>query len=190
MDALDLLEKRIDSLNNALGIKQADESNVTENLTDSLLSANSLIASASSGREKIAEVMKRTDELETLIDPDFLSDQQSLKTKEAYINTVANDLAANFEMLQKIKSLEPTLGAEYFRGIPDVSSKLKDMNETLSTSQQQNEIIEESLMLSMQRYAEIQNNLRDELQKLSDRLNNFEERVSSAKKKAINEWFL
>lgn len=187
MDALDLLEKRIDSLSNALGINHEEEPNVSENLTDSLLSANSLIASASSGREKVAEVMKRTKELETLLDPDYLNDQQSLKTKEAYINTVANDLATNFETLQKIKSLEPTLGAEYFRGIPDVSSKLRDMNETLSTSQQQNEIIEESLMLSMQRYAEIQTNLREELQKLSNRLDNFEDRVASAKKKAMNE---
>lgn len=187
MEALDLVEKRIDALTNVLGISDSDEANAGEDLTDSLLSANGLIASASSGREKIAEVMKRTNELETLLDPAYLDDQQSLKTKEAYINTVANDLAANFEILQKIKSLESTLGAEYFRGIPDVSSKLQAMNESLSSSQQQNEIMEESLMLSMQRYAEIQNKLRDDLQKLTDKLDMFEDRVESAKKKAINE---
>lgn len=185
--AFDILEKRIDNLSISLGLNNADESTINENLTDSLLSASSLITSASSGREKVAEVMKRTQELETYLDPEYLSDQQSFKCKEAYINTVANELAGSFETLQKIKSLEPTLGAEYFCNIPDVSGKIKDMKENLSTSQQQNEIIEESLMLSMQRYAEIQNNLRDELQKLTDRLDKFEERVESAKKKAINE---
>lgn len=185
--AMDLIEKRMETLSSALGIDNANDSTANENLTDSLLSASSLITSASSGRDKVAEVMKRTNELETYLDPEYLNDQQSLKCKEAYINTVANELAASFETLQKIKSLEPTLGAEYFCNIPDVSGKVKDMKENLSTSQQQNEIIEESLMLSMQRYAEIQNNLRDELQKLTDRLDKFEERVESAKKKAITE---
>lgn len=186
--AMDFIEKRLDSIGNALGIDNEEEASVINgNLTESLLSASSLITSASSGREKVAEVMKRTDELETYLDPEFLNDQQSIKSKEAYINTIANELASSFETLHKIKSLEPTLGAEYFTNIPDVSEKVKEMNENLSTSQQQNEIMEESLMLSMQRYAEIQNGLRDELEKLTDRLDKFEERVESAKKKAINE---
>lgn len=188
MEVLDLLEKRIDSLNNILGSDYADPNAVTsENLTDSLLSANTLISSATSGREKISEMMKRTNELETYLDPEFLNDQQNLKTKEVYVNTVANDLASSFEALQKIKNLEPTLGAEYFRNIPDVTEKVKEMNEDLSTCQQQNELIEESLMLAMQRYSEIQSGLRESLQKMNERLDQFEDRVISAKKKANNE---
>ncbi|CAG9809306.1 unnamed protein product [Chironomus riparius] len=188
MEALDLLEKRIDALTNVLGIDSNNEENrFTENLTDSIVSANTLITSATSGREKVGEMMKRTKELETLLDPDYLNDQQSIKMKEAYINTVANDLASNFEMLQKIKSFETTLGAEYFSNIPDVSPKVRDMNEALSTSQQQNELIEESLTLSMQRYSEIQSNLRDSLQQLNSRLDKFEDKVESIKKKAISE---
>lgn len=188
MEALDLLEKRIDTLNRFLG---ADSSEATatpaDNLTESLLSANTLITSATSGREKVSEMMKRTNELETYLDPEFLNDQQNLKTKEVYVYTVANELASSFEALQQIKSLEPCLGAEYFRNIPDVTEKVKEMNENLSTSQQQNEIVEESLMLAMQRYNEIQSGLRDTLQKLTDRLDQFEDRVASAKKKASNE---
>ncbi|KAG5672161.1 hypothetical protein PVAND_002314 [Polypedilum vanderplanki] len=187
MEALDLLEKRIDALSNALGINDEEQNTLNENLTDSIISANTLITSATSGREKVGEMMKRTKELENYLDPDYINDQQSIKIKEAYINTVANDLAANFETLQKIKLLEPTLSAEYFRSIPDVSEKIRDMNEQLSTSQQQNELIEESLLISMQKYSEIQNNLRDALQQLNDRLDKFEERVENAKKKAIRE---
>lgn len=188
MEALDLLEKRIDTLINVLGVESnSEEAHVNENLTDSILSANTLITSATSGREKVGEMMKRTKELETYLDPDYLNDQQSIKMKETYINTVANDLATNFEMLQKIKSLESTLGAEYFSNIPDVSTKVRDMNEELSTSQQQNDLIEESLMLSMQRYSEIQANLRDSLQQLNNRLDKFEEKVEDIKKKAISE---
>lgn len=183
-----MLEKRIDALSNVLGIDEVSgETEVTENLTDSIVSANTLITSATSGREKVGEMMKRTKELETYLDPEYLNDQQSIKMKEAYINTVANDLATNFEMLQKIKSLESTLGAEYFSNIPDVSTKVRDMNEELSTSQQQNDLIEESLMLSMQRYSEIQTSLRDSLAQLNARLDKFEEKVETIKKKAISE---
>ncbi|CRK86611.1 CLUMA_CG000448, isoform A [Clunio marinus] len=187
MEALDILEKRIDALNNILGTNEGESSDMRENLTDSLMSANTLITSATSGREKVSEMMKRTNELETYLDPEFLNDQQNLKTKEVYINTVANDLATSFESLQKIKSLEPTLGAEYFRNIPDVTEKIKEMNENLSTCQQQNDIIEESLMIAMQRYSEIQSDLRDKLQKMNERLDNFQDRVEQAKKKASNE---
>lgn len=187
MEALDLLEKRIDALNNILGSDEAAPSTAGENLVDSLLSANTLITSATSGRDKVSEMMKRTKELETYLDPEFLNDQQNLKTKEVYVNTVANDLASSFETLQKIKTLEPTLGAEYFRNIPEVTEQVKEMNETLSTCQQQNDLIEESLMLAMQRYSEIQTGLRESLQKMTERLDNFEDRVASAKKKASNE---
>lgn len=188
MEALDILEKRIDQLNNILGSEHTEAgSSTNENLTDSLLSANTLIAAATSGRDKVSEMMKRTNELETYLDPEFLNDQQNLKTKEVYVNTVANELASSFEMLQKIKTLEPTLGAEYFRNIPDVTEKVKEMNENLSTSQQQNDLIEESLMLAMQRYSEIQSGLRESLQKMNERLDKFEDRVESAKKKASNE---
>lgn len=188
MEALDIIEKRIDSLNLILGSDRADGAgSAADNLTDSLLSANTLITSATSGREKVSEMMKRTGELETYLDPDFLNDQQNIKTKEVYVNSVANGLASSFEALQKIKSLEPTLGAEYFRNIPDVTEQVKEMNENLSTCQQQNELVEESLMIAMQRYSEIQTGLRESLQKMNERLDQFEDRVISAKKKASNE---
>jgi dynactin 3 len=188
MEVLDILEKRIDQLNNLLGSEHTEAgTSAAENLTDSLLSANTLITSATSGREKVSEMMKRTSELETYLDPEFLNDQQNLKTKEVYVNTVANELASSFEALQKIKALEPTLGAEYFRNIPDVTEQVKEMNENLSTCQQQNDLIEESLMLAMQRYSEIQSGLRESLQKMNERLDKFEDRVESAKKKASNE---
>lgn len=187
MESLDAIEKRINALTNILGVDHVEGSSSGENLTDSLTSANTLIASATNGREKIGEMMKRTNELETYLDPDFLNDQQNLKTKEVYVNTIANELATSFETLQKIKSLEPALGAEYFRSIPDKTDQIKEMNENLSTSQAQNDLIEESLMLAMQRYSEIQEGIRDSLKTMNERLDKFEERVENAKKKAISE---
>ena len=189
MEALDLLEKRLDTLNMLLGsdYQEATGDINSEDLTDSLLSASTLINSATSGRSNITDVMKRSDELENYLNPEFLDEQQNVKSKEVYINTVANELASSFESLQKIKALEPTLGAEYFRNIPDVTDKLKDMNNDLSACSQQNNMIEESLVLAMQRYSEIQSGLRDSLRDMNDRLDKFEERVVNAKIKKNQE---
>lgn len=186
MEALDMLEKRIDALNSVLGCDRQDSETRGEDLTEALISANTLITSATSGRSQISEVMKRSNELETYLDPSFLDDNQQLKAKEVYINTVANELAQNFETLQKIKQLEPTLGAEYFRNIPDVSGKLKDMNGELSNCKQQNEMIEESLAVAMQRFSEIQNGIQNALKEMTDRIDTIEGKVKNAKKKDVD----
>lgn len=57
------------------------------------------------------------------------------------------------------------------------------MNEDLASSQQQNELIEESLMLAMQRYSEIQNNIRESLRLMNERIDGMENRIKNAKKK-------
>lgn len=186
MEALDMLEKRIDALNSVLGCDRQDSETRGEDLTEALISANTLITSATSGRSQISEVMKRSNELETYLDPSFLDDNQQLKAKEVYINTVANELAQNFETLQKIKQLEPTLGAEYFRNIPDVSGKLKDMNGELSNCKQQNEMIEESLAVAMQRFSEIQSGIQNALKEMTDRIDTIEGKVKNAKKKDVD----
>lgn len=182
MDALDSLEKRIDHLTRIVGTIPQEENTTTENLTDSLLSANTLIASAMSGRENISSVVSRSNELEHYLDPSFLDEQQEMKSKEVYINTVAPELAENFEVLENIKKLEPTLGAEYFRAMPDVTDKLKVMNETTAEVRAKNELLEESLTLAMQRYDEIQTGLTDALKAMNERICRMEDKLQQKKK--------
>lgn len=183
-DSLDILSKRIDRLNTILGPIPGDVSNANasavqggENLVDSLISANTLLASAVSGRDKIAEVVNRAAELEDYLDPSYLDNRQETKAKEVYINTVATDLAASFEILEKIKQLEPTLGAEYFRNIPDVTDKIRHMNNAAAEQVQENDLIEQSLILAMQRYSDIQAGIRDSLTAMNDRIDAIEGRL-------------
>lgn len=184
MDALDNIEKRIDKLTKILEANSSEENTTSnaESLTDSLLSANTLISSAMSGRDKIAEVVNRSNELENYLDPSFLDAKQDLKAKEVYVNTIAPELAESFENLEKIKQLESTLGAEYFRTMPDVTEKLKEMNDTTVELSQKNDLLEESLLLAMQRYDEIQNGLKDALRVMTDRIEQLETRLTEKKK--------
>lgn len=181
MEALDAIERRIDNLSRIVGSLPEDE-NKSENLTDSLISANTLISSAMSGRQKISDIVERANELEHYLDPAFLDEKQDVKAKEVYVNTVAPELAANFEQLEQIKKLEPSLGAEYFRNIPDVTDKLKAMNDTTIELCQKNDLLEESLTIAMQRYDEIQSGIKDSLKVLNDRIDALEDRLKQKKK--------
>lgn len=192
MEALDLIEKRIDNLNRILGTLPSDDPSAStttaansETLADSLLSASTLLSSATSGRDTINEFCKRTGELEKYLDPDFVEQQQDLRAKEVYLQMVAPELEETFEQLEQIKELESTLGAEYFRAMPNVTDKLKAMNDTTTDIAQKNDLLEESLTLAMQRYDEIQNSLKDSLQSMNDRIARMEEKLQ--KKKSTNE---
>lgn len=188
MEALDSIEKRIDHLNRILGADETTQEERpagTESLTDSLLSANTLMASAMSGRQGIVvDFIKRSQELEKYLNPDFLDEQEKVKVKEVYLNTVAPDLVDSFEQLEQIKKLEPTLGAEYFRTMPNVSAdKLKAMNETTAALSQKNDLLEETLTLAMQRYDEIQQNLKESLRSMNERIDRMENRLKEKAKK-------
>lgn len=186
MEALDIISKRIDRLNDILGPIPDGDIKGGENLTDSLLSANTLLSSAVTGRDNIVKVVNRSGELESYLDPAYLDERQDIKSKEVYINTVATDLASSFEMLEKLKILEPTLGAEYFRNIPDVTDKLKSMKETASEQAQQNDLVEQSLILAMQRYSEIQNGIKDSLKAMNERMDTIEERLKPKQKPDVD----
>ncbi|EAT48952.1 AAEL000050-PA [Aedes aegypti] len=188
MESLDVISQRIDNLNQLLGPLPTTDAH-GENLTDAVLSATSFLPSASTGhladgsaRDSILQTFQRKEELEAYLDPAYLDEKQDIKAKETYINTIANDLAGTFETLQKIKALEPTLGAEYFRNLPDVSDQLKTMTIGTVEQKQANDLLEESLVIAMQRYSEIQSGIKDSLKAMNDRLDMLEQRLVDRKK--------
>lgn len=186
MDALDCIEKRIDNLNRILGRatshREGNAQQNPESLTESLLSATTLLSSATSGREAIGNLSKRSTELESYLDPDFFDQRQDIQAKEMYLQLAAPELQENFARLSEIKNLEPTLGAEYFRSMPDITDKLTAMNEITGDLAQKNDLLEESLTLAMQRYDEIQKNLKDSLRTMNERIGRIEDKLTQKKR--------
>lgn len=190
MEALDILEKRIDALSRVLGPlpdahaeqPEASSSIHTTNVVDSLCSANALFSEATTGRTELQKCVERAGELEKYLDPNFLEEQQQVRSKEVYLNAVAPELYAQSEQLERIKQLEPALGAEYFRSIPnECLDKLKQITENNGEYAQQSELIEESLILAMKRYGEIQAGLLSSLDTMSERLCQVEQRLEHKK---------
>lgn len=190
MEALDILEKRIDALSRVLGPlpdahaeqSEAGSSIHTANVVDSLCSANALFSEATTGRTELQKCVERAGELEKYLDSNFLEEQQQVRSKEVYLNAVAPELYAQSEQLERIKQLEPALGAEYFRSIPnECLDKLKQITENNGEYAQQSELIEESLILAMKRYGEIQAGLLSSLDSMSERLYQVEQRLEHKK---------
>ncbi|XP_053967233.1 uncharacterized protein LOC128868773 [Anastrepha ludens] len=198
MDALDILEKRIDTLSRMLGPLPDDGNRNTigdtselskppgaapETVVDSLLTVNSMLNGVIGDREQIAKAITRAPELEKYLDPNFLEENQQVRSKEVYLNAVAPDLHAQFEQLERVKQLEPTLGAEYFRSIPgECTEKLKQHSLDNEQFAQQAELIEESLILAMKRYGEIQVGLLESLEAMNKRLEAIEEKMEQKKR--------
>ncbi|XP_011189633.1 uncharacterized protein LOC105216708 [Zeugodacus cucurbitae] len=197
MEALDLLEKRIDTLSRMLG-PFPDEGNAAaagtgpdpnkppaapETVVDSLLTVNSMLNGVIGNREQIAKAIVRAPELEKYLDPNFLEENQQVRSKEVYLNAIAPDLHAQFEQLDRVKQLEPTLGAEYFRSIPgECTEKLKQHSQDNTEFAHQAELIEESLILAMKRYGEIQTGLLESLGTMNKRLEAIEEKMEQKKR--------
>lgn len=172
------LEKRLDALDRVLGPHgNVSDKREGENFVDSLMSAETLIHSAIAGHENIKQMSDRSNELETYLNPDFQEDQQQLKKFGAYINSFNTELQGTFTKLEEIKSLEPTLGAEYFRNIPGSSEhlqKLSDKNDEFKESQT---FLEEQMMLSMKRFAEIEQGLVKDLATMNARLDAVQDKI-------------
>lgn len=124
--------------------------------------------------------------MENYLDPSYLDERQDAKAKEVYVNTIATDLASSFEILDRIKQLEPTLGAEYFRNIPDVTDKMRHMNNAASEQMQENDLIEQSLILAMQRYSDIQAGIKDSLAAMNERIDAIEDRLKPKRKPDVD----
>ncbi|XP_017150112.1 uncharacterized protein LOC108160552 [Drosophila miranda] len=185
MDALDILEKRIDALTRVLGPVREAESD--EGIVDSLCSANALLSEATTGRAQLQQCVGRAAELEKYLDPNFLDEHQQVRCKEVYLNAVAPELHTQAEQLERIKQLEPALGAEYFRSIPsECLDQLKQVTQNNGEYAQQSELIEESLILAMKRYGEIQEGLLTSLDAMSARLDQVEQRMDQKKKSDLN----
>jgi len=181
MDPLQIISNRIAYLNSIVPKDSAENLN-NETVVDAITSANSLINSVISGREKIADATKRANEVERILDPNYVLENKQFNMKEIYLNTVVNGVANSFEMLQKIKHLEPVLGAEYFGDIPNVTDKLKTLIQTAREQKERNEMIEESLISSIQRYSEIQTEIHQKLKEMSDYLDQYDETLEVKKK--------
>lgn len=136
----------------------------TENIVDTLLSTNNIIGEAISDHEQIRNTMKRAEELEQYLDPQFLYSTSDISSKQVYLNAVATDLQMQFALLQQINKMQDTLGAEYFRNVPtDYALKLKEIDEDHEKLMTESVQIENEIVQTISQYGNAQKNLMQQM---------------------------
>ncbi|XP_015171086.1 PREDICTED: uncharacterized protein LOC107063664 [Polistes dominula] len=132
MTSIKLLEDRLDELEKQVygfgKVLQLDDSFPETSITDNLLHANTLISSALSGRENIAEAIKRLPELIKYLDisPDELD--EPIQIKSLLLLLPEQEIMDNYKYLSKIQELMPVLETDSLKDLPELSVKLKELS--------------------------------------------------------------
>ncbi|XP_015604910.1 uncharacterized protein LOC107272353 [Cephus cinctus] len=150
MTSIKLLEERVADLEKQIyGVGKCpsiDDPLPENSVVDSLLHANTLIASALSGREKANALVKRMPELNDYLDPKFENIDLQTEAKVELILTVEPQIREIIQMLEKMQELAPVLETELPHGVPELTGKLNTL--TLSYLK----VNEDSEALSAQTY--------------------------------------
>lgn len=124
----DILENRIVELEKKVfgyGRKGNAHNPMPENnIIESLSSANTLISSALSGREKINAVIQRLPELKSYTESDFEPMDVQVDRKLEYIISMESEIRENAQKLKQLQELVPVLDSDRFKNLPELAEKL------------------------------------------------------------------
>lgn len=94
------------------------------NIIDSLSSANTLISSALSGREKLNTIIQRLPELKSYTESDFEEMDLQTDRKLEYILSMESEIRESAQRLKQLHELLPVLDSDRFKNLPELIEKL------------------------------------------------------------------
>ncbi|XP_020710728.1 dynactin subunit 3-like [Athalia rosae] len=131
MSSIELLEERVAALEsqvfNAENQPKIDDPPPESSVVDNVLHAYTFISSAFSGREKANAVLKRIQELNSYLDPNFENTDLQIEAKVELIMTLEPELRENLQMLTKLEELLPILESDRYRNVPEATTKLNNL---------------------------------------------------------------
>lgn len=134
MTTIELLEDRIAAMEKQIyGLMKIKDNNDTSSesaVIDNLLHVNTLISSATSGREKANAVIKRLAELNSYLDPMVETLEIPIEAKYQLLMAMAPEIKQNYGQLKLVQELMPVLETDPLRDVPDLTNKLNDVNLT------------------------------------------------------------
>ncbi|XP_043502014.1 uncharacterized protein LOC122524039 [Polistes fuscatus] len=132
MTSIKLLEDRVVELEKQVygfgKVLQLDDSLPETSITDNLLHANTLISSALSGREKIAEAIKRLPELNKHLDISSDELDVPVEIKSHLLLLSEQEIMDNHKYLSEIQELMPVLKTDSLKDLPELSVKLNELS--------------------------------------------------------------
>lgn len=163
MSSIELLEERIAELEkrvfNAGDIPSADDAGAENTVVDNLLHAHTLVSSAFSGREKGNAILKRLQELDSYMDPNFENQDLQLEAKAELILTLEPELRENARLLAKLEELVPILESDRYRSVPEATGKLNNLTLSYSKLNDASEEITSEIRQVFDKYNSVLNSI-------------------------------
>ncbi|ELU08283.1 hypothetical protein CAPTEDRAFT_189188 [Capitella teleta] len=169
---LESLEKRISVLEQRI-FGDADKEADYPKIVDTLGKFDSQMKKAVEGRPKINTVIKRLDQLESLLDPAQMESLMLSQDAKADIILAEEQLIRQqAENLQKIQGMQDILGSEHIKAVPDLQEKLHQLSSVHLKQQDSTVALSEDVKDLLRQYNSIVsflacNNRRDVVDKTS-----------------------
>uniref|UniRef100_A0A1B6LF95 Dynactin subunit 3 n=1 Tax=Graphocephala atropunctata TaxID=36148 RepID=A0A1B6LF95_9HEMI len=156
-DPLTMLENRVKTLEAKIFGQSDPIPDLPSPIIDDLLESHKVVSSALSGREKIATVVKRLDQLETVLDPMYEDSVIDSAAKLAFVLSTEVELEDITRQLVRINELSPCLESEQLRNIPHLMKQMGKLSSTMSEHKEKYDVMEEKFDDLISKYTEITN---------------------------------
>lgn len=149
MSAIDSLESRVAELEKQMygsnSVPSIDDPLPENCMVDSLLHANTLIASALSGRDKTNALVKRLPELNEMLDPSYDGIDLHAEAKLELVMAMESDIREYARSVDRLDELKPVLELDRMKDVPDLMPKLNQLTLNYLACHKESEVLTKNI---------------------------------------------
>lgn len=156
MDAISLLEKRIEALElQVLPADRSSLSNETQTVTDLLLQTQTMIKSALSCREAITSILHHTVTINEYLDPSHGSSELEIEAKRHYLLELYPEIRETIQTVGTFEKLIPFIDSTNITKLTELAEKLEHLAVTNLTLYDESREVTVKVLKSLQDYNDI-----------------------------------
>lgn len=156
MNAIDILEKRIEALELVV-LPRENNSEIVKNraITDLLLQTQTMISSALSCREAITSILSHMTTINEYLDPTNGENELEVEAKRLYLLELYPELKETVQLIATFESLIPYTDSTNILRINDLSDKLEQLAIANLSTYEESKKVTRKVLESLQLYSDV-----------------------------------
>lgn len=156
MDAIDLLEKRIEALElQVLSKDTSSVANQTQAITDLLMQTHTMITSALSCREAITSILQHMMTINEYLDPSYGENVLEVEAKRHYLLELYPELKDTVKLIGTFENLIPYADSANILKVTELSEKLDRLAVNNLSIYEESVEVTQNVLASLQKYNDI-----------------------------------
>ncbi|XP_077293814.1 dynactin 3, p24 subunit [Arctopsyche grandis] len=172
MDPITVLESRLEQLEFKLGYP-SDES-PEKPVIEQLSAVDSVLNSVIAGKEKIAEVNKRIEDLNSYLDPQFVTQVNENKLKHNYVYTNEPEIRFHCKNMELCQAKMPVLDSDDMSNIPKLNKSLEEIKSANVENKEQSDQTEKCIQQMMETCHQVSLSIMENLVAISKKIDALE----------------